>query len=88
MSQDERDTERDGAFSYAAEVHAFAIGVYKGCTSLRSHPSRSDSGTVIDATTNKDVEREPHYYAGGYVLGTLLQVMVIGVTAVGTYNVM
>lgn len=67
----ERDTERDGFLSYAAEVHAVGIGAYHG---LRSRPWRFKAREPPD---NPDVQAEPHYYAGAYVLGTLVQWVIL-----------
>lgn len=65
----EGDTDRDGLLSYSAEWHALAHGVYNGLSdSLRS---------VRPLPDNPDVEKEPHYYKGGYVIGTLLQVLLL-----------
>jgi len=69
----ERSTERDGFLSYAAEWHAFSLGFYHG---LRSRPGRFKAKTMPD---NPDVTKEPHYYAGAYVLGSLLQLVAIAV---------
>lgn len=57
----ESDSERDGVLSYAAEWHAFSIGIYDGMKKVPKVPN------------NRDVEKEPHYYKGGYVIGRLLQ---------------
>lgn len=62
---DESDTARDGFLSYAAEWHAFTHGVYNGMKSWRARPK--------EIPENRDVQKEPHYYKGGYVLGTILQ---------------
>lgn len=72
-SPSEEDTEWDGFLSYAAEWHAFAIGFYDGMKSWRARPG--------DLPDNPDVQAEPHYYKGAYVLGTLVQ----GLIAVGIY---
>lgn len=64
----EDETERDGVLSYAAEWHAFAIGFYDGMKSWRLRPG--------ELPENDDVQAEPHYYSGAYVLGTLLQAFV------------
>lgn len=65
----EDETEYDGFLSYAAEWHAFTHGVYKGVTTM---PYRAPP-----EPDNPDVNKEPHYYRGGYVLGTLLQLGII-----------
>lgn len=70
----EDDTERDGFLSYGAEWHALAHGVYNGMRSLRARP-----GELPD---RPDVRAEPHYYKGGYVAGTVLQLAVV--VAVGS----
>jgi hypothetical protein len=61
----EGDSERDGFLSYAAEWHALAIGFYHGVKRLRMPAS------------NPDVEAEPHYYKGAYVLGYILKLVVV-----------
>lgn len=71
----ESDTESDGFLSYAAEWHSLSHGVYDGMRTYRVRP-----GTLPDS---EDVQKEPHYYKGGYVLGTLLQWLIV--LAVG-YN--
>lgn len=68
----EEDTERDGLLSYAGEWHALTIGVYRGLTTLRPW----DDDFLEVAERYDDVEAEPWYYKGGFVLGTLLQMLV------------
>lgn len=65
----EDDSERDGFLSYAAEWHALSHGLYDGMRSPRVRP-----GAPPD---NRDVEKEPHYYKGAYVIGTLLQLGIL-----------
>lgn len=53
------------------EVHAFVHGIYAGITEWR--------GT--DLPDNVDIRAEPHYFKGGYILGTLARwgaIIVIG----------
>lgn len=69
----EEDTERDGFASYSAEVHAIGLGVYDGMKTWRVRPK--------EMRDNPDVQAEPHYYAGGYVAGTVLQLLVVVVAA-------
>lgn len=59
----EEESDRNGVLSYAAEWHALSIGVYDGLKKVPKVPN------------NRDVEKEPHYYKGGYVIGRLLQVV-------------
>lgn len=47
----------------AAEVHAFTHGVYAGLTEWKG----------AEIPDNPDVAAEPHYYKGGYIIGTLLR---------------
>lgn len=68
----EAESERNGFLSYAPEWHALSLGVYDGMKTWRVRPR--------ELRDNKDVEAEPHYYAGGYVIGTLLQLAVVAVT--------
>lgn len=76
----EGSTERDGAFSYAAETHAFAIGLHDGVRYIRPRP--------CGIPDNDDVEVEPHYYKGGYAVGTFVQIafvtVLIAAVAAGT----
>lgn len=65
----EDDTDRDGVLSYAAEWHALAHGVYNGMRSWRSRPG--------DLPDHPDVKKEPHYYKGGYFLGTVFQLLIL-----------
>lgn len=65
----ESDTEDDGFLSYAAEWHAFAIGLYDGMKDWRARPG--------DLPDNPDVQAEPHYYKGAYVIGTVLQALIV-----------
>lgn len=65
----ESETDRDGFLSYSAEWHALSLGVFDGMKTWRVRPK--------EMRDNVDVEKEPHYYTGGYVLGTLLQVGIV-----------
>lgn len=69
---EESDSDRNGFLSYAAEWHALALGTFDGMKTWRVRPE--------EMRDNPDVEKEPHYYSGGYVLGTLLQLLVVVVT--------
>lgn len=60
----ESDTPRDGFLSTNAEIHSFAIGLYDGMKDWRARPR--------ELPDNPDVQSEPHYYKGAYVIGTLL----------------
>lgn len=71
----ESDSKRDGFLSYAAEWHSLSHGVYDGMRDWRVRPKQIPN--------NKDVQKEPHYYKGGYVIGTVLQ----GCIAVGLGHV-
>lgn len=74
---DESDTERDGFLSYSGEWHSFTIGVYRGLTVLRPWEDE------VPDDEFQDVNDEPWYYRGGFVAGTLLQLVAIGVLAYG-----
>lgn len=64
-------SKRDGFLSYAAEWHSFTHGVFKGFTTQPFQtPPQPD---------NKDVKEESHYYRGGYLLGTALQLALVAV---------
>jgi hypothetical protein len=64
----EQESERNGFASYAAEVHAIGHGLYDGMRDWRARPG--------DPPDNEDVQAEPHYYKGAYVVGTLLQALI------------
>jgi hypothetical protein len=66
----ESDTERDGFLSYAAEWHSFTHGVYDGMRSPKARPG--------ELPEYEDVQEEPHYYKGGYVIGTGVQFVIVG----------
>jgi len=79
-STSEADTERDGFASYPAEVHALTHGIYMGLTSRPvRHPPEPD---------NPDVQKESHYYRGGYIAGTVLQIAIVGLLSVMTTGAM
>lgn len=65
----ESDTDYDGFLSWSGEWHALTHGVYKGLT--------SKALVTPPVPEFEDVEKEPHYYRGGYVIGTLLQVALL-----------
>lgn len=69
IGRTEDDSDRDGFLSTFSEWHAFAIGIRHGLsdslTSVRPLPE-------ID-----DVQQEPATYSGGYVVGTLIQLLAI-----------
>lgn len=67
----EEDTERDGFLSYSVEVHAVGHGLFEGLT---TRPTRWRSH---EPPENPDVRAEPHYYKGGFVAGSLLQVAIL-----------
>jgi hypothetical protein len=72
----ESETKRDGFLSYSAEIHSVGLGVYDGMKTWRVQPKKMRD--------NSDVDKEPHYYAGGYVAGTILQfVIVLAIALVG-----
>jgi hypothetical protein len=72
-SPSEADTDRDGAFSYAAETHAFAIGLHDGLRYVRPRP--------CGVPDDPDVDAEPAYYKGGYAVGTGLQLAAVVMVA-------
>lgn len=74
----EDETERDGFLSYRGEWHALTVGFYRGLTRLKPW---ADSYKQV-AQRYDDVEAEPWYYQGGYVLGTMLQLLVMLLLAV------
>jgi len=65
----EEDTGRDGFLSYAAEWHSLAHGIYAGMKDWKPSP-----GGPPDIP---GVQKEPHYYKGGFVIGTLIQLLVV-----------
>lgn len=71
----EDDTKRDGVLSYPAEWHALALGTYDGMKTWKVRPK--------EMRDNEDVQKESHYYAGGYVIGTLLQLCIVAAVVHG-----
>mgnify|MGYP000140786101 CR=1 FL=1 len=68
----EDETDRDGAFSYKAESHAFGIGLYYGVRSARVRPSGYPS--------HPDVDAEKPYFAFGYFVGDVVQFATVACT--------
>lgn len=71
-------TERgdyQGLLSYAAEHHAAQHGLYDGLRSKRPLP-----GELPD---NEDVQAEPHYYKGAYLVGTVAHLLLVGAVGLG-----
>lgn len=84
----ESDTTRSGAFSYASEFHAFAIGMAVGAASLAPSRVKAYIFGVVGVPPNstrkgvaQEVQKEPWYLAGGYVIGLMLGVLVYGAAA-------
>lgn len=67
-------TDRDGAFSYKAESHAFGMGLYAGMTSSSLRPTSYPD--------HPDVSRERPYFALGFVVGDVTQAATIVAIAV------
>jgi len=81
----EEDSKRNGAFSYAGEYHAFAIGVGAGAVAaLGTNPELAAAvvavalgGSGVEAARKRlqgkkvvaEVSREPWYAIGGVALG-------------------
>lgn len=53
----------DEFLSTSAEVHAATHGIYAGITEWK--------GTELP--DNPDIKIEPHYFKGGYIVGTLIR---------------
>lgn len=65
----EADTERDGFLSYAAEWHSFVHGFYAGLRTIRLR--------AVELPENTDVQKEPAYFKGGFILASLLQIAIL-----------
>lgn len=65
----EGQSSRDGFLSHAAESHAAAHGLYDGMKSYKATP-----GELPDI---EDVQDEKPYYKFFYVVGTILQVLIL-----------
>lgn len=76
----ESATERDGSFSQAAEYHAFGIGLARGARDPYNWVSPLPEG---DEEHYVDARAEPGYYYFGSFVGTLLQLILIGLAAAG-----
>lgn len=63
----ESQSEYDGFLSIYAEFHSFSLGIYDG---MRTFGLRPDG-----MRDNPDVDKEPHYYSGGYIFGTIVQAL-------------
>ena len=72
-AESEECTERNGFLSHHAEWHALTIGVYRGIITYL--PWDDDFEGM--AEEYEDVANQPWYYKGGYVAGTLLQLVFI-----------
>lgn len=72
---EESDTDYNGLLSHASEWHAFTNGLYAGLT---THPLRKPPVPEEGTQARYDYDREPHYYKGGYILGTGLQILGLG----------
>ena len=77
-TKDESDSSYDGPLSTYKEWHAFTHGVYYGLT--------SKALVTPPEPKNEDVKKEPHYYRGGYIIGTLLQLLLIVAMMYGMVN--
>jgi len=72
----EDESDYDGPLSTYPEWHALAHGLYNGMRSWTARPG--------ELPENADVQKEPHYYKGSYVAGTLLQAAIV-VVVVGRF---
>lgn len=92
----EDDTNRDGVLSYPGEWHALALGTYDGMKTWRVRPKEMRTSPPSDNSScepnrsmkirkrdNEDVQKESHYYAGGYVIGTVLQLCIVAAVGLG-----
>lgn len=79
-SGSEDGTVRDGFLSYPAEWHSFAWGLYAGMKDWKPGP-----GGLPD---DPDVRAEPHYYKGGFVIGSVLQIAGMALFAAGVAGVL
>jgi len=78
-AEHERDSQRDGAFSYSKENHAFVLGLGAGL--LTGLTGRRDLAVVVAAVALgvraaptgrlKQLRKEPWYALGGLILGFL-----------------
>lgn len=61
----EEDTDHDGFLSYSAEWHSFVHGFYDGMRTVKP--------VTRKLPDNDDVQKEPAYYKGAFVIATFLQ---------------
>ena len=69
VGKTEEDSPRDGAFSTYTEWHALTIGLYFSLKTL--YP------VAPDLPDYEDVQKEPHYFHAGYILGTIFQTLLL-----------
>ena len=69
VGKTEEDSPRDGALSTFPEWHALTIGIYFGLKDLKP--------VAPDLPDNEDVQKEPHYFHGGYIVGTVFQALLL-----------
>lgn len=87
--KNESDTERDGAFSYSGEWHAFSIGVAVGFAAVFPAPKLKGfvfnvaglSGTSRSQAI-KEAKSESWYALGGVMFGAVIAVGIAGALVV------
>lgn len=67
----EEETERDGVLSSSTEWHSFTHGLYDSMRTAKPYTRK-----LPDV---RDVQKEPHYYKGAYVIGTILHLILLAV---------
>lgn len=53
-----------------AEIHAVTHGIYAGMTEWKG----------MELPENPDIKAEPHYFKGGYIVGTILRYILLILT--------
>jgi hypothetical protein len=59
-----------------AEIHAVTHGIYAGMTEWKG----------MELPDNEDIQKEPHYFKGGYIAGTILRYLLLILVARGIYE--
>lgn len=82
----EEASDRNGFLSWSAEWHAAALGFSDGA----HDPFKLTSGELPqgDSEHEQDARDEPGYYHGGFVAGTVAQLILLGISTFFGYSIL